>query len=224
MVPRGWPRGSPWSSRGTLSGEASPPTAPQRRAERRRIEGRRCRESPSTHQRLQGNDSWRPLETSRCASARSLLDDLVGARNEGWRDREAARARGLEIDDELELGSLLDWQLGRLGPLEDLVDIDGSAPPQVSEIWPVAHQAARHHVLPEEEYGRQPMLQCELGQTLGVIPNGERGRVDDSGVDVTLRHPREGPVVIRDAAHADGHKLDTELPPGFLDGLQERSV
>jgi hypothetical protein len=40
------------------------------------------------------------------------------------RHREAERFRGLEIDDQLELGRLLDRQIGRLGALEDLPGVN----------------------------------------------------------------------------------------------------
>ena len=68
------------------------------------------------------------------------------------------------------------------------------------------------------------MLQRELGQAPGVLANGLRGRVDENGADATLRHRHEGPIVIRDGTHADGQKLDTELPTGSLGGLQEGLV
>ena len=35
---------------------------------------------------------------------------------------------GFEINDEFELCRLFDWQVGRLGTLEDLVDVDSAAP------------------------------------------------------------------------------------------------
>ena len=36
---------------------------------------------------------------------------------------EAERLGGLEVDDELKLGRLLDRQIGRLGALQDMVDV-----------------------------------------------------------------------------------------------------
>ena len=47
------------------------------------------------------------------------FNDIVGAGEDRRRDREAERVGGLEIDDELEFGRLLDRQIGRFGALED---------------------------------------------------------------------------------------------------------
>ena len=41
---------------------------------------------------------------------------------------------GLEIDDQIELGRLLDRQVGGLRPAQDLVDIIAGAPEQVGEV------------------------------------------------------------------------------------------
>ena len=48
-----------------------------------------------------------------------LFDDLVGAGEDRWRDRQAERFGGYEIDDQLECRRLLDRKIGRLGALED---------------------------------------------------------------------------------------------------------
>jgi hypothetical protein len=45
------------------------------------------------------------------------FDDLVGAGEDRWRDGEAERLRSLEINDQLEFGRLLDWQIGGLSTL-----------------------------------------------------------------------------------------------------------
>ena len=53
------------------------------------------------------------------------------------------------------------------------------------------------------------------------MTSGERGPVDENGVDATSRHPREGPIELRDGAHTDGQKLNTEFPAGSLGGFQD---
>ena len=45
------------------------------------------------------------------------FDNLVGAGEDRWRDREPERLGGLEIDHQLECSRLLDRQVGRFGAL-----------------------------------------------------------------------------------------------------------
>ena len=48
------------------------------------------------------------------------LHQLVGAQKQRLRNRESKCLGGLEIDRQYDLGRLLDGQLARLSPLEDL--------------------------------------------------------------------------------------------------------
>jgi len=54
------------------------------------------------------------------------LDHLVGAAKQRERDGEAQRPRSPEVDDQLDLGGLLDWQVGRPLALEDSPGVDAS--------------------------------------------------------------------------------------------------
>ena len=58
---------------------------------------------------------------------RRLFDHLVGAAEQRWRNVEAERLGGLEVDGQLEFGRRLYRQIGRLLPLEDAIDVSGSA-------------------------------------------------------------------------------------------------
>jgi hypothetical protein len=54
---------------------------------------------------------------------RNLFDHLVDTHQEGFRDHQRERFRGLEIDDQFDPGRLLDWKIGWLSALEDLIDL-----------------------------------------------------------------------------------------------------
>src|SRR5262249_23930491 len=69
-------------------------------------------------------------------------DDLVGAREDRWRHGKAELSRGLEIDDQLECRRLLDRQIGRLGALEDLSDINADLEIDSHVARSIADQAA----------------------------------------------------------------------------------
>ena len=62
------------------------------------------------------------------APAGRSLDQLIRPPQQRRRDRQAERLGGLHVDDQHELGGLLDGQVSRFGALEDLADVDAGAP------------------------------------------------------------------------------------------------
>src|SRR5688500_7770079 len=56
------------------------------------------------------------------------LDHLIRPPQQRRRDREAERFGGLEVDSEVELRRLLNWQIGRLRALQDLVYVNSCSP------------------------------------------------------------------------------------------------
>src|SRR5207245_4028689 len=86
----------------------------------------------------------------------TLLDDLVGSHEYGLRDRQTKRLRGLEIDDQFELGWLLHRKIRRLRAPEDLVHISGRTPEQVQVIRSVGHETTGRGVFPKVAHCREP--------------------------------------------------------------------
>src|SRR5262249_47082234 len=64
----------------------------------------------------------------------TLFDHLIRSQQYRLWDVEADRLRSLEVNEQLEFGRLLDWEVGWLCALEKLVHIRCRAPKQVRQI------------------------------------------------------------------------------------------
>src|SRR5438552_2926195 len=61
------------------------------------------------------------------------FDDLVRPHQQRPSDRQPKRLSRLAIDNEFELGRLLDGEVPGLGALENLIDVGGRPPKQIAE-------------------------------------------------------------------------------------------
>src|SRR5262249_52537195 len=75
------------------------------------------------------------------------FDHLVCAGEQRRRHLDAERLRGLEIDDQLQLGWKLDRQIARCGALQDFVHVDGGTTKTVAQIDSITDQPAVYDML-----------------------------------------------------------------------------
>ena len=71
----------------------------------------------------------------------------------------SARLRGGQIDDEIELGGLLDRDIARFRPAQNLVDIIGGASILVQGAWSIGHQTSSFDVVPIAVHRRQSRVE-----------------------------------------------------------------
>jgi hypothetical protein len=84
--------------------------------------------------------AYAPQKTA--AQVEYLFDHPVGKREQLVGNGQAERLRGLEVDDQLELGRLVDRQICRLLALENPRGMDAGAAIAVREAISIAHEAA----------------------------------------------------------------------------------
>src|SRR6516164_2753996 len=94
--------------------------------------------SPAAAPCRKGTRRPRP-RSPECMRPNSSFDDLVGAGEDRWRDRQAGLLRCLQVDHQLEFGRLLDRQVSWTFAPQDLVDVSGGAAPQLVKARPVRH-------------------------------------------------------------------------------------
>src|SRR5690349_15710493 len=95
----------------------------------------------------------RPQTSRPRKPVRSLLNDLVCALLKKPRHVEAECFRRLEIDHKLDLGRLLDRDVGGPGALKDAINVAGELAEGVAEVRPVRQETAGKDVLTPLEHG-----------------------------------------------------------------------
>src|SRR5262244_657557 len=131
----------------------------------------------------------------------SLLDHLIGSGEERRRDCEPEGFGGLEVDDELEYGRLLDGEICRFRALQDLVHVASGAPGLLEEVRYIGHQTTLTSVVLVLEHRREPELNRRV-QDPPAVKEEER---------IIQREERIGTL------SRQGGQGSIELLNGFLD-------
>src|SRR5262249_56980013 len=107
---------------------------------------------------------------------------------------EAERLRGGQVDDQIELGRLLDWDVGGLGPAQNLIDIVASAPEEVCEVGSIGHQTSRFDELPLI-IGRRQSRAERQGVDAYPVSDHERVASDIQGLRAALERLERGSAI-----------------------------
>src|SRR6516162_11229492 len=107
------------------------------------------------------------------------LDHLVGGSLQGQRNRQAQRLRGLEVDDELELGRLLDRKVGWLRTLEHTINIRGCPTIHLGIIRAIPDQCTISSCRRPRHYRRQTETSRGIDEPLSVTVHKWAGLNDE---------------------------------------------
>jgi hypothetical protein len=105
-----------------------------------------------------------PTYALRAAQFSTLFDHLVGPAQQGQRNIDSERLRGLEVDNKLDLGRSLHGKIAWPLPLENSTGIDSGLPIRCRNAVAVSDQAAGHskfaglldrrHCMPKRQLGK----------------------------------------------------------------------
>src|SRR5262249_32874999 len=110
---------------------------------------------------------------------------------ERFGDRKTEGLGGRKIDDKLESGRMLDWNIAGLCTPQNLVDQLGRAPEQIREVWAVGHETARLNKRAGIENHRQSRAERKRDDTSTVGVN-ERIAHDVKCVRLSLERLERG--------------------------------
>src|SRR5688572_2066503 len=160
---------------------------------------------------VMGRDDTTALERDARPPARQVRSfyDAIGAQQERLGNGHPDGAGGLEVQDEIQLGGLLEGQVSRPGALEDPVDEARGSPVQVDTIGPVRHEGADLDDLQHAGGNRHSVLQPELGD-LRADGTKEWVVLKDHRTGAPSHRGPEGALEVNRAANLEPMDLQTE--------------
>src|SRR5262249_14048642 len=120
---------------------------------------------------------WAKSGREQSQQSNRLFDHLVRGDQQVGRYGQAERLRGLQVDDQFELGRPNNRQIGRLRAFENATNVDAKLSVHVGNAVAIAHKATGCGVLTQLEGGRDTMACCQ-GDKLIASAVEKRGRAD----------------------------------------------
>src|SRR5262245_51122782 len=165
----------------------------------------------STGQARLQHIEWQDI--SRCQQAlrsyTASLDHLVGEREQRRRNLETERLGGVRIDEKLDLGDLLNRQIGGLAALQDSPGIYAGLPVRFRGAAAIAQQPAGRDELARVEDRDHPMSDRQCSKP-AASADVERIGSDHQSTGAQLGQLREGRVEIAVAPGLQEMKLEVE--------------
>src|SRR5712691_5479135 len=131
-----------------------------------------------------------PKPDSCTAAIRILFDHLVGDQQYGTRNFHIEQSGGLEIDDKLVFGRLLDGKISRFCTIQNLANIDRSASERVCPDITIRHEPAGLHIFFAETHRRQLVFGGEFHNKPAVYEI-QRARGDKKRIGTILSDRRK---------------------------------
>src|SRR5262245_3312996 len=130
-----------------------------------------CSAPPSGHARDPLRHGSGVPATDSCAAANSIIiDHVVGADKQSWRDGDAERSCRVEVYHKFKFRWLLDGQVPGRCAIKDLSNIPRRTGPQFHNVDRVGHETAGFDILAERVNCRQSTLLSQLDDQSSVHP------------------------------------------------------
>src|SRR5215475_12737136 len=143
------------------------------------------------------------------------LDHLVGADKESGWHRKTERLGGLEVDDQLDFGGLLDRQVGGFLALENAARVEATQAKHIGEVVSIAHEPAGGSEFGKLVDRRNSVAERQCGELFGSAGE-ECIRTNDESAGTQLGQGREGRVDLSVRARTQNVELQPEPARRYL--------